>query len=374
MLALAVVLAASAASGEDAPGDPATRARMKDIAAALRVALPASLSEERFADPARREALAKALASLGESTAVLERHGEARDVGFATSSRWLHLDAAEIARRFQEGRLEEARFLLQEMTGNCISCHARLPSASSTLGAGLFRDVDAEGLTDLERVRLQVVTRQFDAALASYEALFASQARSAAQLDLAGLLSDYLVVALRVESDPKRAKATLERFAARPDVPRYLAALLDIWIPALETLGPEIRSGDELPRARRVMARGAALRRFPLDRAGLIHDLIASSLLHRAVAGGPGSAEAYYLLGLTEIRNDALSPLTQAEAYLEAAIRMAPGSEVARDAYAVLEEETLAGYSGSSGLHLPPEVGRWLDELRALAEESPAAG
>jgi hypothetical protein len=33
----------------------------------------------------------------------------------------------------------------------------------------------------------------------------------------------------------------------------------------------------------------------------------------------------------------------------------------------VLEETTLAGYSGSGGTDLPPDVARWLRELRALS-------
>ncbi len=64
----------------------------------------------------------------------------------------------------------------------------------------------------------------------------------------------------------------------------------------------------------------------------------------------------------------------QAEFYLESAIRTAPGGPFARTAYALLEQEILADYSGSAGDHLPAEVqGRLtgLANLIAGAEPSP---
>jgi hypothetical protein len=82
----------------------------------------------------------------------------------------------------------------------------------------------------------------------------------------------------------------------------------------------------------------------------------------------PESAEAYYLLGVTELRIGSSAWLTEPESYLEAAIRAAPGQPAARQAYVVLEESTLLGYTGSgSAGELPPEVTRWLAELRRLA-------
>jgi hypothetical protein len=102
---------------------------------------------------------------------------------------------------------------------------------------------------------------------------------------------------------------------------------------------------------------------------------VASGLLHRRVKLGkpaPASAEAYYLLGVTELRIGSSAWLTEPEAYLEAAIRAAPASPAARRAYVVLEESTLLGYTGSGGEgELPPEAASWLAELRRLATGRP---
>ena len=53
---------------------------------------------------------------------------------------------------------------------------------------------------------------------------------------------------------------------------------------------------------------------------------------------------------------------------LQRTIRSAPGSPYAARAYALLEQETLAGYTGSAGLQLPGDVAERLAELRSLIE------
>ena len=358
------------------PEPTATRASMAEIVEALEVALPASLSEARFADPSRRQALEAALGALRDGATTLESHGRERDASFAHLSRSLALDAAEIERRFSAGRFEEARFLLGELVDTCVGCHSRLPAGGdSDLGRSLYERVNTEPFTAAERARLEVATRQFDRALETYEELFTSP--DARALDLEGLLVDYLVIAIRVDRDLERARDTLEQVAARPEVPAPLRELVRGWSQAAGELAGRGPGADPVGEARALVAEGEALRRVPADRAGLIHDLVASAWLMAYVAqhpeDDPSTAEAYYLLGVTELHADHGAWLSEPESYLETAIRNAPGSPAARMAYAVLEEETLADYGGSSGVHLPPEVARWLDELRALAEGSPPA-
>jgi hypothetical protein len=370
----AIACAERGARHEEWPAEPAsTRASMADIVEALEVALPASLSAERFADPAERAALEAALGALREGASTLANHGRSREASFAHLSRALALDAAEIERRFAAGRVEEARFLLGELVDNCVGCHARLlAGGDSDLGRALFERVKDAPFTPAERVRLEVATRQFERALDSYEALFRDPTLRAADLDLEGLLVDYLVICVRVAQDPARARATLARFAERDDLSASLGELVHGWQQELDALLDRAPGADILAAARALVAEGEALRRVPADRAGLVHDLVASSWLLRFVSAqgqaGPDSAEAYYLLGLAELHTDHSAWLSEAEIYLETAIRAAPGSPSARMAYAVLEEQTLADYGGSAGVHLPPEVAHWLDALRALAE------
>lgn len=369
-------LAAGPACADDAEL-AATRQRMGQLVEALRVALPLSLRAEDFAAEANRERLEQALRQLRDGSTAISDHARSKDVGFAHLASSLARDSAEILHRFDVGHYEEARFLLGELSDDCVNCHSRLPyGKDSELGKSLWKTVDVAKLPLDEKVRLQVATRQFEVALTSYESLLGSDLMSPAKLDLSGYLSDYLAIAIRVKGDLARARLHLDSFRTHRELPPYLAELVAAWVEALQQLDVPTPPGQEVARARQVLDAAAKVRRFPADRAGLVHDLVASGLLHRAVsaAGKPtaDTAEAYYLLGVTELRIGSSSWLTEPEAYLEAAIRAAPGSPSARRAYVVLEESTLLGYTGSAGEgELPPEVASWLAELRKLSTAKP---
>lgn len=351
-----------------------TRSTMAEILGALRVALPLSLSNERFTDPANHETLQIALETLAENAGSLEAHGRSRDASFQYLSRSLAEDSRAVQRRFEEERHAEARFLLGQLTEDCVACHARLPSPeASSLGRVLLREVDLARLAPEERVRLEVATRQFDTALVSYEQILRSPSTNPARVDLEGLLTDYLVVVLRVRNDLPRARHILKAFVSRDDLPRYLDRNVRAWIDDLAELerAPDRRS--PLERARGLSEEAQRRSSFPADRTVLIYDLVASGILYRYVnenrEASPDLAEAYYLLGVSEARIRRSFWVSESEFYLETAIRMAPRASFAPLAYALLEEETLAGYSGSSGLHLPADVLGNLEELRELVEQ-----
>jgi hypothetical protein len=183
--------------------------------------------------------------------------------------------------------------------------------------------------------------------------------------------ADYLTVAIRVRENLPRARKTLAAFAERPDLPSYLATLVDQWITACDALADAIRSDAPLEEADRVLSEAEVIGRYGRDRAALVHQLVASSLLLRYVAAhpepSPDTAHAYFLLGVTELRGGRSWWLAEAESYLEAAIRTAPGSDWAKRAYVLLEEQTLASYSGSGGVHVPPDVRQRLHDLREIA-------
>jgi hypothetical protein len=94
---------------------------------------------------------------------------------------------------------------------------------------------------------------------------------------------------------------------------------------------------------------------------GLLHQLLEEKKLKRVAR-----ARAFYLLGLTETHIRISYWVSLAEHYLEMAIRTAPRSKVAREAFALLEQETLLAYGGSSGVMVPDDVQARLDELRRL--------
>ncbi len=355
---------------------------MREIFAALAVLLPLSLDPSGFSDPEKKESVEKALAALSLNAGYLEEHGGERGVGFRYLAGNLKRDAQEAQRRFSAGQPAESAFFVQQLTENCLSCHARLPGGDAPMGARLFKRMDLSHLSPPDRARLQAATRQFSASLDTWELVFRMPDVSPAQMEMMGWLADYLTVAIRVNGDVERALATLRQLALRNDVPQWVGEDLRVWISALETIQArdlQGRDGDTLARARALIAEGEKVREYPADHTGLVHDLVASGLLHRFTESHPdpgGSetmAEAYYLLGSTESRIDRSYWFDPADFYLETSIRMAPGAPFAPQAYKELEERTIRSHTGTSGTHMPEDERTRLDALATLVNEAQEA-
>jgi hypothetical protein len=345
-----------------------TRDTMDGLFAALTSVLPYSWSDQRFADPASRAAIRAALDTLAAGGKRLEAHGRSSDAGFVFLSRSLARDTEEIRERFASGRSDEARYLLHELTDNCIACHSRLPAERTfPRGADFVITSEVEALPVEERARLEIATRQFDRALLTLEALFRDPKASPGSLDLQGQIDEYLELALRVKSDPQRAAAALRILLARPDLSPALRTNLEAWVADLDALDATA-AGARVARARKHIARAESRSRYPNDRLGLIHYVAASGLLNREsssdTTGGPALAEVYYLQGLIESRIGRSFWLSETEFLLQTAIELDPSGPHAEDAYALLEEFTISGYSGSDGAHVPEDVQQRLDALR----------
>lgn len=376
-LALAIAAAPLAAGAEDArPQDPtrkdSTTRSMSEVYDAMRLLLPLSFTESSFSDPTRQDEIRAALAKLAESSERLEAHAEEQDAAFAYLSHSLAIDARDIRSRFAEGHLLEVRFLVQTLAETCIACHSRLPAEKDALRSASF--VDREELARLpllSRAKLAYATRRFERALELYEELFASPEASPNDFDLDGALDDYLELCIHVRRDFERPRKTLARLARRPDLSERLRGEIAHWQQSLAELAARGSRDGSVAEARRLLARAQDPAQFADEREALVLFLAASGVLHRAVAGGTlqgtDLAEAYYLLGIIETQIGRSFWLSQAEAFLETAIRTAPGTRVAEDAYAALEDFLIAGFSGSAGTNIPPDIAAKLDELLLLA-------
>lgn len=365
-LALLVPLQAAAeASAED------TRARMGQIFESMQVLLPLSVSDAAFAAPETRARVLKALETLASNADRLAQHAREDDAGRRYLGRSLGDDARRALERYREGRTTDAAYLVQQASENCVACHTKLQSpGDSPLAAGFVDRSELGRLPLRERTRLLVATRQFDEAQSALEELLADPAIPAT--GLTPFLTDYLVVSIRVKNDYERPVRTLEKFAQRPDLWVRLREDVRQWIRSLQALGPQRDRPPELATARKRIDEARAIVPYPADHAGLVEYVAASSILHRFLDAKPAStrdaAEAWYLLGVSESETTRGFWVSQADVYLETAIRTDPKSPSAEKAYALLEEAVIQGYSGSSGTNVPEAESARLAELRRLIE------
>jgi len=344
-----------------------TRATMRELFAQMQFLLPLSVNGD-LSDPAQRDAVRAALTTVAQSAALLQDHSRGFDPAAQQLGRGLARDARRTLELYDRGAYETSAFYIQHLSENCVGCHARLEADDSPVAQGFL--ASESGLDPLERARFQIATRQFQAALRSYEEVFA--ATSVSPGTLLGPLVDYLTVCVRVEHDLERPRATLTKFAQRPGVWKQLRGDLDAWIAALARYTPADLENSNLASARTLVEQARAATRYPGDLRALIDYVVASAQLHQYVAThrepGESLAEAYYLLGTAELAIGRDFWISKTSVFLETAIRVAPPSPWADQAYALLEQETLAGYTGSGGLRLPEDERQHLEELQALIE------
>ncbi len=353
-----------------------TRSIMNTIFDPIAYLLPLSLDTEAFSAKANRPEIEKRLKQLRDNVGILEKHAGSHGRGFEYVAKSLERDTKNLYRWYTRGHYEEARFTLHNMTENCIACHSSLPETKKfPRSDSFFAKVDISKLPPLERAHIQVMTRQFDEALKTYEAVFMSKEIHPLNLVMLGSFTDYLKICIHVKNDLKRPEDLLVKITDRIDTPLHIKEQLAKWILALKDFDASgIIKSKDLATARKVLENGRGMMEFPRDRDGLIHHVVASALLSRFVDEHPDRsrdvAEAYYLLGVADSLLEHSLWIQRVDFYLESAIRLAPQAEFAPKAYALLEENLVTGYSGSAGTHLPLDAKELLTELRRLIEQA----
>jgi hypothetical protein len=367
-----LALAPRADAADPAP-DPATRAAMGEIFASLSKILPLCLSSERFEAPGARDEVRAGLAKIAANADALAKHADSSQADLASRGKVLAEDARHAEMRFASGRYVDARFVALHLTESCVGCHSRLPSdKDAPFAAKLIDDSKLGDLSASERARLAVATRQFDKALDLYEGVLTSPPPPAGEAVRTPDLTEYLIVAIRVKRDPERAAKLLEKLEKRAETPPDIRREIRPWLATLRRDGKALHEPPSLAHARALVESGKHVREYTYSRAGLMDDLLASSVLHRLLEDPKIStqdrAEAYYLLGLCDAQVRSSPWLSDASWYLATAIRTAPHTPIAMRAFGAYEDMTILAWTGSAGTDVPADVAEDLDRLRALAQ------
>jgi hypothetical protein len=367
----AILLSGSSSAATDVP----TSQAMGQIFEAVQTLLLTALDGDKWSDPANAAEIEAAILTLEQMGSELQSHEGDGTASFAFFSRTLSLSTTNLASKHRAGDLEFAREQLFALVHSCVGCHSRLPAtADSDLSKRFVSDARMAELTLEERATFETATRQFDAALATYETIFRSPDYTPVDLSRMGLLDNYLALCLQVRGDAERPRRTLELLLERPDQDAALAADLRNWLKDLERVHAE-KSEMDLDAIRERIARSEAASVSRSERNLLVDYLASAAQLHRYVEDSAHSslehAEAYSLLGLVESRVGRVFWPAPEEFYLQVAIRMAPGTQVARDAFELYEEIATIGYTGSGGTRMPANMVSHLEYLRELALDPP---
>ena len=364
------------ARSSSAPADnqqAATRSIMAQIFSSLTNVLPLSMSNKEFSDPRNRERILADLRNMRDGTNALVEHTKKLEGSYGFIAKSMSRDIKDIYTWYDKGALAESRYLLQQVSENCVSCHMKVPDPGHAPRMDhFFKDVSVNKLSPPEKARLQVALRQFDDALGTWEEMFKTWPKPN-ELFAMDTLPEYLKVVIRVKKDPKRAITALDGLSKRTDIPTFMSREVASWKSSLKKLAPELsKNGGELSRANKIVQNARRSMEYPMDRTALVDFIVASGLLNTYMQNKKISAEntaqAYYLLGITESLIGRSTWLTQTDYYLEASVRANPKSKTALKALDALEQQILMEYSGSGGTNIPDDVQANLDDLRNLVK------
>jgi hypothetical protein len=319
-----------------------TSASMRGIFTALTTAYAYSLDMEFFEDRHNRDTVLAALEALVNNTEALETHGAGLDPSFDYLRHSLASDAYQALERFQNRQFPGSKFMLSKLVENCATCHVRLPADGSfDTGAKFLEDADIEALPPVDRINIEVATRQFDRAIATYEELIQMPEMTAPGLLLIGAFEGYFKLCIGVKEDTRRPVQTLEAFQTRDDMPESAKREAATWIAALNGLDLASAAGHELEFARNLVGNAEPARRAPQDRSRLVEYIAAASALHQYLQNAStydtNLAEAFYLLAVAESRTSRSPWISETEFLLEQSIKAAPDSDAAKRAKRILK-------------------------------------
>lgn len=349
---------------------------MQSLKSALTDLMPIIMDPSKFSEEANQvriekevKSLVKASKDISHSQMLQQKDPTLRFISTAFSE-----DLSRAEESLMSGKKEYARYVLMNVTAYCMECHTRTSMGPS------FQTPEIEkalvGLRRLDRGEYLVATRQFDRALAEFEAVIKQELGPEMNLfDLDRAVRYSLAISIKYLKDPQRSLELTELITKSSQAPFYLKQSALSWQKAVKEWSSEkpVRLNspqDLLKRTRQLVEKGRVQQNGRGDRSGDVYFLRALSDLHLLLMGSPQASilgEALYLTGLSYDSVRDLSVWSLHENYYESCIRQAPQTKWSGMCYRRLEESVLAGFTGSSGVRVPMDMQVRLRELKKLA-------
>lgn len=370
---LTLSLCVGSAWAQDTPQE-ATRATMRGLFVVVSNVYKYSLNPDAYADVKNHQEIQRMLEGLAHNADLLKSHGGELDPSYDFMRQSLSFDAHQALETFQVGNYVGSRYVISEITQNCLTCHTKLP-AQRTFPAGqeFLNEIDAKSLPPVVRAKLQVAARQFSDAMTTYETLMSAPGETPEDLAISDVFENYFRISIGALNDTQRPIGPLERFAGRADMPDNIKSLAMKWVRSLEDLDLNVDRDKELDAAKTLVTDARADMTSASDRSQLVNFIAAISLLHRYIHTTPHDdsslPEAYYLLGVAETYTAHSYWIAENEFLLAKAIRMDPKSKVAKEALKFLVDYRNSEAATTPARPVPAGTQVDVDALRKLVEK-----
>ena len=313
-----------------------------------------------------------ALAKLELASGDIQQHGQLKPESFNLLGRSLEESTGRMIESYRVGLSDVADLYLLDTVEHCVTCHSLLPdNRNRAIGARFAGVVRSSEVEPALAARLLIAVRQAPLALTTWEDYLLGEEFEIASLEARAEIEDYLWQVLHLTRDPQRPRALLTGIQESVDAPFHLRRKAALWAGQLQDLAGNFEGRAGIEEIRNLFAGSLLYSDVLAGRDYLVRDALVSSQAHSLLAGATilqpeERAELYFILAMVHLRSRLLvGAVPTAELYLEAAIREAPDSEIARSAYAELQEYALQYFGEaepSTDLFPVP-----MSELRRLA-------
>lgn len=335
---------------------------------------PFMVSEQKYLDSKNFTTIDSNLKDLSKLVKEAAHDPQLQGSGYKISQKVLENHIAETERVFRIGNKPYSRWMLNSTLSICMSCHTQIPTASRSMKN--FEDFKSF-TSSFDQAEFLFATRAFDKAKETYEKLILGFPEGGINSDqLETSIQRMITYYARIQRSPSDAYLALQRYQKNDKLPPFLKEDLKSWSSAFKEWEGEApmdlnRMSDTqiLDFAKKNLDPKKAGYVLTSDNPRAVHYLKVSGILYQYLQLHPNSSAAPDMLYWLAICDKGLSNnffFSLGDIYLRECVIRYPSTAIAKDCYNEYEQETVLSYSGSSGTHMPDEVKRDLDRLKAL--------
>ncbi len=358
------------------PKKPETVALMNEMLVELSSLKNYFVSEEKFNDPKNAELITAHLKEFTKLAKETRHNPDLTKENYKFSGAILHENVAEVERLFKTGNKSFARWQLAATVSMCMSCHTQFPAKNRAFIA--FQDHKMYSST-FDQAEFLFATRAFDQAFFLYDLVIDGYPKNKASLDqVEGSLDRQLAYFSRLKRNLAEAIEKMKLHQKNKELPESLQTNLKAWITQFKnwekqvTPDPKTASAKEIVDfTKKIIQTKWTAETMQATNPDLIPYLRVSGILYEYLQLNPKSVatpEILYWLAICDrsISNTIFYSL--ADFYLKECVIKFPTSAIAPSCYKEYELETIAGYTGSAGTFLPPEVRMELNQMKNLLD------
>lgn len=334
------------------------------------------VSEKEFRDPKNQVAIASHLKELVKEVKATRHSAMLNQENFKFSRHVLDQHVIDTERVFNQGDKSYARWMMNSTLNICMECHTQTRTENYPFKA--LQDVTGFR-SDFDRAEFLFAIRDFEKANPIYERLIEKYPKSSIDvLSLETALKRQVAYYARVKRDLPAGRALLKGFLKNKNLPKVLQANIKVWM-------AEFQRWEKLKLPDPVKATTPEILAFaeknlkvepPPERLlssdpRLISDLVISGILFEHLKThlqADQTADLLYWIAVCdrEVNNTFFYSL--ADLYLRECMTKYPEKPIAAKCFTEYENNTILGYTGSSGTHVPPEVREDLRQLKGVID------